>query len=244
MVPPLPSLRRPPIGFAHRGGMAHAPENTIEAFRLALRLGATGLESDAWVTADGVAVLHHDPGIGTFRKRSIASLRREQLPAHVPALADLYDSCGTDFELSLDVKDAAAVPAVLDVARHAGGDAEQRLWLCHGRLTELAGWRELSDGIKLVDSTRLKRLGEGPERRAATLRNAGVDAINLHHSDWNGGLAALFHRFDRYALGWDAQHDRVLDELLWAGLDGVFSDYVDRMSSALDRWEREQSPSN
>ena len=64
---PLPSLRRPPIGFAHRGGMAHAPENTLEAFRLALRLGASGLESDAWLTADGVVVLHHDRSIGTFR---------------------------------------------------------------------------------------------------------------------------------------------------------------------------------
>ena len=94
---PLPSLLRPPIGFAHRGGMAHAPENTLEAFRLALRLGATGLESDAWVTADGVAVLHHDGALGTFRKRPIASLRRIQLPSHIPALEDLYDTCGTQY---------------------------------------------------------------------------------------------------------------------------------------------------
>jgi glycerophosphoryl diester phosphodiesterase len=242
MARPLPSLRRPPIGFAHRGGMAHAPENTIEAFRLALRLGATGLESDAWVTADGVVVLHHDAGVGTFRKRPIGSLRRDQLPSHIPALADLYDTCGTGFELSLDLKDPTAAAAVIDVARRAGGEAEQRLWLCHGSWEELAGWRALSEGIKLVDSTRLKRIAEGPERRAATLRNRGLDAINLHHSDWNGGLAALFHRFDRYALGWDAQHDRVLDELLWAGLDGVFSDHVDRMASALDRWSRESPP--
>ena len=64
--------------------MAHAPENTLEAFRLALRLGATGLESDAWLTADGVVVLHHDRSIGTFRKRAIASLRREQLPVPRP----------------------------------------------------------------------------------------------------------------------------------------------------------------
>ncbi|MGA1075335.1 MAG: glycerophosphodiester phosphodiesterase, partial [Ilumatobacteraceae bacterium] len=56
----LPSLLDPPIMFAHRGARAHAPENTIEAFQLALRLGATGLESDAWLTADGVVVLDHD----------------------------------------------------------------------------------------------------------------------------------------------------------------------------------------
>ena len=57
-------MRRPPIGFAHRGARAHAPENTLEAFRLALRLGATGLESDVWLTADGVAVLDHDGAVG------------------------------------------------------------------------------------------------------------------------------------------------------------------------------------
>ncbi|HKY78076.1 MAG TPA: glycerophosphodiester phosphodiesterase family protein, partial [Acidimicrobiia bacterium] len=45
----VPPLLVPPIGFAHRGARAQAPENTLEAFALALRLGATGLESDAWV---------------------------------------------------------------------------------------------------------------------------------------------------------------------------------------------------
>ena len=50
----LPSLLDEPIAFGHRGARAHARENTLEAFTLALRLGATGLESDVWVTADGV----------------------------------------------------------------------------------------------------------------------------------------------------------------------------------------------
>ncbi|MDQ3575194.1 MAG: glycerophosphodiester phosphodiesterase, partial [Actinomycetota bacterium] len=44
-----PSLIRPPIAFAHRGARAHAPENTLQAFRLALELGSTGLESDVWL---------------------------------------------------------------------------------------------------------------------------------------------------------------------------------------------------
>ena len=64
------------------------------------------------------------------------------------------------------------------------------------------------------------------------LADAGVDAINLHHSDWTGGLTTLFHRFGRYALGWDAQHERVLQELLRMGIDGVYSDWVDRMTDA------------
>ena len=49
----VPALIAPPYAFAHRGARAHAPENTLEAFTLALRLGATGLESDVWLTADG-----------------------------------------------------------------------------------------------------------------------------------------------------------------------------------------------
>ena len=64
----LPSLR-PPIGFAHRGAKANAPENTIEAFELAVRLGATGIESDVWMTSDGVAVLDHDGVVGRRPRR-------------------------------------------------------------------------------------------------------------------------------------------------------------------------------
>lgn len=232
----LPSLLRPPIGFAHRGAKAHAKENTLDAFKLALRLGATGLESDVWLTADGEAVLDHDGVVGPpLRRKQIGSLRRDQLPGHIPTLDELYDTCGTAFELSLDVKDPAAAATVVSLARNAGGDGEGRLWLCHYEVDLVASWRGLSDGTHLVDSTRLKRIGEGPERRAAKLRSSGIDAVNLHHSDWNGGLIALFHRFERQAFGWDAQLPRVLDELLDAGIDGVFSDYVDRMMAAIDK---------
>src|SRR4051812_49965538 len=99
----MDALRRPPIGFAHRGARAHAPENTLESFRTALAMGATGLESDVWLSADGVAVLDHDGVVkGTVRRRPISGVDRSRLPAHVPTLADLYAECGTDFELSLD----------------------------------------------------------------------------------------------------------------------------------------------
>jgi glycerophosphoryl diester phosphodiesterase len=230
----LPSLR-PPIGFAHRGARADAPENTLEAFRLALRLGASGLESDVWLTADGVAVLDHDGVVGgPVRRRPIGSVTRARLPAHVPALADLYAECGTGFELSLDIKDEAAAATVVAVARAAGADAVGRLWLCHPEWERVAGWRALHDDVRLVDSTRLRRMKEGPERRAASLAGAGIDAVNLHHSDWNGGLTTLFHRFDILAFGWDAQFERVLASLLDMGMDGVYSDHVDRLVDALD----------
>ena len=89
--------------------------------------------------------------------------------------------------------------------------------------------------MRLVDSTFLGNMPAGPEERAAALAAAGVDAVNLHHSEWTGGLTALFHRFDVLCFGWDAQHARILDGLLDAGVDGVYSDHVDRMVDALRR---------
>jgi glycerophosphoryl diester phosphodiesterase len=232
VTPRLPPLRSPQLLFAHRGARAHAPENTLEAFTLGLRLGANGLESDVWMTADGEAVLDHDGLVGgTFRRKQIRTLARADLPPHIPTLAELYDTCGTDFALSLDVKDPDVIDEVLRVARTSG--AVERLWLCHPDLPVLAEWRGRSGAAVLVHSTRTALLDGGAERHAARLRDAGIDAVNLHHSEWTGGNVALYHRFRRFALGWDAQHVRVIASLLAMGLDGVFSDHVDRLVDAV-----------
>jgi glycerophosphoryl diester phosphodiesterase len=242
MAPLFRSLRVPPIAFAHRGARAHAPENTLEAFVLARRLGTTGLESDVWYTADGVAVLDHDGVVGSrMRRRPISDVPRAALPPHIPELADLYAECGTDFELSLDVKDPAAVRATVAVARAAGDEAVGRLWLCHHDWQQLAEWRPEFPDVHLVDSTRLRFMRSGPERHAAQLAGAGVDAVNLHESDWTGGLTTLFHRFNVLTFGWDAQFERVLDNLLGMGIDAVYSDHVDRMMEAVARASRSNS---
>lgn len=236
MAPRLPSLVTPPIGFAHRGARAYEPENTLVAFTRAIEMGATGLESDAWLTADGVAVLDHDGVVRRgLRRLPIAQLDRAALPAHLPTLEELYATCGTDLPLSLDVKDPEAAGPVVEVARAAGGRALEHLWLCHHDWATVGSWRGLDDAVKLVDSTHLRRMKQGPERRAAQLADLGVDAVNLHHSEWSGGLVSLFHRFELFALGWDAQHERIIDALFGQGLDGVFSDYPDRLVASLQR---------
>ena len=186
-----------------------------------------------WVTADAVPVLDHDGVVRSrFRRRPMSELRRDQLPSHVMTLERLYDECGSDFELSLDVKDPeAAAPVVTVAGQH--GDAVGRLWLCHPDWRQLLAWRSLSAHAHLVDSTRLRRIKEGAERRAATLADAGIDAVNLHHTDWTLGLTTLFHRFGRYAFGWDCQHQRVLEAVVAMGIDGVYSDHVERMMAVI-----------
>ena len=228
----LPALREPPIKFAHRGAKAHAPENTLEAFDLALRLGATGLETDVWLSKDGVPLLDH----GGYVKRGIRRLGLKETmagdrPPEMPSLADLYEGCGTGYELSVDIKDPEAFDAVIETAREY--DAEAHLWVCHNDWSFLADRRSKTTA-RLVNTTRVKDMKNGPERRAAELAEAGVDAVNLHHSDWSGGLTTLFHRFNRYCIAWDAQHVRLIKDLFRMGVDGVHSDHVDRLEEGFE----------
>jgi glycerophosphoryl diester phosphodiesterase len=60
---PHPQLRAPgspPLVYAHRGGAALRPENTIAAFDHGLSFGADGIEFDVHLSRDGVVVVHHD----------------------------------------------------------------------------------------------------------------------------------------------------------------------------------------
>ena len=237
MAPRLPSLLRPPIGFAHRGARSHAEANTLEAFRLAVRLGATGLWGDVWITGDGVAVLHSDGSVGgRLRRRPIAEVSRADLPPSVPSLAGLYEACGPDVPLALEVRDPAAAPEVIATARDVGG--ESSLWLCHPDLDTLASWRALAPAARLVHLSRFTRLGGSHEAHAAAMSRLGVDAVQLPHSDWTGGTVALYHRFERLTIGADATFERVIDELLDSGIDAVVSDRSDLLATCLDRLAR------
>jgi glycerophosphoryl diester phosphodiesterase len=229
---PVPPRVGDPIGFAHRGARSARPENTIEAFALALELGATGLESDAWITADGQVVLAHDGATGRWwRRRPISAQTRSLLPARIPALADLYALCGQSFELSLDVKDPAALPAILTAAQAAA--STRRLWLCHEDWQWLAGWRATAGEARLVQSTRSARINEGVEARAAALRDAGLDALNLHRRDWTAEHVAAVHAAGIRAFGWDAQSPAEIVGLLRLGVDGIYSDHVDLLMAAI-----------
>jgi glycerophosphoryl diester phosphodiesterase len=50
--------------IAHRGASAHAPENTLAAFQLALDQGASAIELDGHASIDGQLVVHHDYALG------------------------------------------------------------------------------------------------------------------------------------------------------------------------------------
>ena len=220
-------LGSPVILFAHRGARTLERENTLAAFNRAAELGATGLESDAWLSNDGQVVLDHDGYHRRFPRKWIKDTNRADLAAHIPTLGEFYNSVGTDLPLSLDLKDPSAFAPTVSTAREFG--AQQRLWICHSDLELLSQWRRAAPDVRLVNSTATKRLSHGPERRAAELSSAGIDAVNLRQGEWTAGLVALFHRFKVLAFAWDAQYERQLASLIDMGIDAVYSDDVERM---------------
>ena len=229
------------ITFAHRGARLLAPENTIAAFRTALDLGAGGIETDVWLSADGEVVCSHDPVVAAgsglsrgLRKRRLSATTAEELATlGIPRFADVYAELGTDFDCSVDVKSADAADGLVDVGRSFG--ALERLWVCSPDV-ELLGRLRVERRVKLVHSDRRGSIGAPLERHAFDLASAGIDAMNFHHSEWTAGLVSLFHRFDVLAFAWDAQEVRHLRAVLGMGIDGVYCDRPDRMVATVSEW--------
>jgi glycerophosphoryl diester phosphodiesterase len=120
----------PPLVIAHRGASADAPENTVEAYRLAAEQGADWVELDVRRTADDhLAVLHEatlDDG------RTLVDCARADLPDRVPTLAEALDACtgmGVNIEIKnrpddpdYDATDSVAAAAVALLAARDGRD--------------------------------------------------------------------------------------------------------------------------
>ena len=106
--------------IAHRGASGLAPENTIEAFRLGLGLGADALELDVRLSRDGVAVVIHDPTLNrtTDRTGAVAELSFDQIRAakaggggRIPAFREVLESFPAT-PLLVEIKAAEAQEAV------------------------------------------------------------------------------------------------------------------------------------
>ncbi|HET9692644.1 MAG TPA: glycerophosphodiester phosphodiesterase [Acidimicrobiales bacterium] len=232
------------IGFAHRGARLEHPDNTLDGFARALQLGAAGLETDAWVTADGIAVLDHDGVLGRLRRTPLAALRRNELPSHIPTLADLYRLEGAlGVDVSIDVKHPGAWPAVLAALGEVGGDP-RRCWVCSDDVEALRRWRGAHPMVRLVHSTSTDRIGadrrpsaDGAHHQVAAharrLAAVGVDALNLRAPAWGPASVAACHDAGVAAFAWDAQTGPVLEALVAMGADAVYSDHVAVMVAVL-----------
>ncbi len=116
------------MAFAHRGGAAHAPENSWQAFEHAIGLGYWYLETDLQATADGVLIAFHDRTLDRLTDRGgrIARLPyRDVAQARIggtepiPRLDDLL-AAWPDVRFNIDLKDAPVIEPLADVLRRTG----------------------------------------------------------------------------------------------------------------------------
>lgn len=113
-----------PLVFAHRGGAALAPENTIEAFDNGLACGADGIELDVHLSADDIVVVHHDRTLdrttslrGPISARSADELVNASVPTLESVLARFRE---TRIIIELKVNSSRLAQAVVGLVRRAG----------------------------------------------------------------------------------------------------------------------------
>jgi glycerophosphoryl diester phosphodiesterase len=113
-----------PLVFAHRGGAALAPENTLDAFDNGLAIGADGIELDVRLSRDGVVVVHHDATLDrtTPLRGRVAAYRTDELAnVKVPTLHAVLARYPTA-RVIVEMKEgtAAMALAVVNAVRAAG----------------------------------------------------------------------------------------------------------------------------
>ncbi len=117
-----------PLIMAHRGDAVHAPENSLTAFQMALDEGADLLETDLWLTGDGVLVCHHDRTLdrvtdsrGAIPNLTLAEVKTAHVTGsycaqfdaaqypdeRIPTLEELLALTPPDKGLALELKDPA-----------------------------------------------------------------------------------------------------------------------------------------
>jgi glycerophosphoryl diester phosphodiesterase len=115
----LESLTQPVI-FAHRGASAHAPENTIAAFELAIAQQADAVELDVKLSADGQVIVIHDStvdrttnGHGRVEDMTLAELKtldagsfrgKEFAGEKIPTLGDVFGAVGKRTFINIELK--------------------------------------------------------------------------------------------------------------------------------------------
>lgn len=235
----------PPRILAHRGLATSAIENTAGAFRAALAAGARFIETDVHVTADGTAVLWHDPDLRRFdgSAERIDRLRWEQLrtrtcgDARIQSLAEaLAEFPEASFNIDMKVAEALK-PVVAEVDRAGARErvlltsfADQRRKQAAALLPGVA----TSAGSAAVMRIVANRFWMGTRRWTALVENALDGAVALQIPRRQLGIPVLTpalitaaHSLGAEVHVWTVNSPVEMTELLDLGVDGLVTDRCD-----------------
>ena len=247
----VPFLDHPrPVAFAHRGGAAHAPENSWTAFEHAVKLGYAYLETDARATADGKLMAFHDRTLDRVTDASgpINALpyRDCRRPARGRNRADTAArgpiGAFPDARFNIDLKDVPGISLLPQVLRRTG--AWDRVCVTSFSGQRLRTARELLDhpvcmatSPAAVAAVRCS-LGSAPGWPQIKLLAGHVSRACVHCAQVPGRVATAAFVRRAHALGLDVHvwtiNDRAeMARFLDLGADGIMTDEIETLRDLL-----------
>jgi glycerophosphoryl diester phosphodiesterase len=109
------------LNIAHRGFTKNFPDNTLEAFRAAIELGADGVEFDVHETVDNHFIIFHDPKVEgqEFAKMTLAQIQSVRLAGkyRIPTLEETLDLCRNRLKMLVEIKQARSLDRLISILR-------------------------------------------------------------------------------------------------------------------------------
>ena len=230
--------------IAHRGASAVERENTLEAFREAVRLSADGIEMDVRRTANEVLVVHHDAHLPDGP--AIIDLQDDQLPVWVPTLAEAMEVCRAPaseraFMINIEIKSAPGDPdydadhqvsaAVAGLVLGWGmGDSGGEVIVSSFDMEALNRIRAIDPGISTA-YTAFEVLA--PELLVSRVAAGGHAAIHPYVASTSQALVDAAHAAGLDVNVWTANDPDQIAQLAVMGVDAVITDVPDVASEVL-----------
>lgn len=216
-----------PAVIAHRGASRAARENTLEAFRLALELGADAVELDVRRTADGVLVVHHDCRLPDGRV--IAATAYGELPDHVPTLAAALDAC-EGMWVNVEIKNDPSEPdfdeseSIADetIAHLIARDDDARWVISCFRIETVDRCRALAPQIRTA-----WLCSEVPDGVADLLASKGHCALHPWVTTLTQSTVDECHGVGVQVNTWTCDDSARMAELIRWGIDGIVTNVPD-----------------
>lgn len=263
-APPAHLVEQRPLNLAHGGAQGHAPANTLPAFERAVELGADAVEMDLQLSADDEVVVIHDGTVdrttdGTGRVRDLTVSQLQQLDAghtwtdddgatpfrgegvRIPTLAEVFETFPEQF-LMLELKTDSGIEivrrAAAEIEAHARGDD---VLVASEEQTYLERFRELAPTVATS-------MAEDEIRTFYTLHVAGLHrwwrppGVAFQVPEYHEGRHVVDDRFVSATgdLGvqvhvWTVNERKDMRRLLELGVDGIITDYPDRLAEEIAR---------